>query len=77
MKNSQNQIGILTLTNLNGLLGSDKPGSQNGEPPHFSAAKPQVGMQRRRTMGLNTTSMVYPILLCVYIYQCAIKLLLL
>ena len=47
-----NQIGCLTLTNLNGLLG------QNGEPPHFSEAKPQVWMQRRRTMTAATMSYV-------------------
>ena len=32
-------MGMLTLTNLNGLLGSDQSDSQNGEPPHLSAAK--------------------------------------
>ena len=47
----QNKKGILTLSNLNGLLSSDQPGSQNSEPPHFSAAKPQVWMQRQCTMG--------------------------
>ena len=33
------QICMLTLTNLIGLLGSDWSDSQNGEPPHLSAAK--------------------------------------
>ena len=32
-------MGMLTLTNSNGLLGSDQSDSQNGEPPHLSAAK--------------------------------------
>ena len=45
--------GILTLTSLSGLLGSDQKGCQNGETRHFSAAKPQVWMQRQRTMDMN------------------------
>ena len=40
----QTQKGILTLTSWNGLPGSDQQGCQNGEAPHFSAAKPQVWM---------------------------------
>ena len=50
-KHSRNPKGVLTLTNLNDLLGSHYPGSQNSEAPHFSAAKQRVWIQRQSTMG--------------------------